>query len=45
MNIVGIQQQDRMVRENIHELDEGFLFFVVSHDPGVRLRAVGGYAK
>ena len=43
--VVRIQQQHRMMRENIHEPSKGFFFAVMGHDPGMGLRAVGGNAR
>ncbi len=40
MDVVGIHQQDRLLRKNVQKFGEGLLLILLRHDPGMRLRAV-----
>src|SRR6185437_4138716 len=44
-NVVCVKKQSSLLRENIEETIEGLRFVLVSHDPGMGLRAVSGDVK
>ena len=44
-DVVGVEEKRGLLRKNIEEAVEGLRFVLESHDPGMRLRAIGGSAE